>query len=75
MGYMGEWRGKDDLDLTSRDLADMLEAGQTVDIVGPRLPGDATLVTAVPTYGSGASVVQPAVFAGFGMHVSQPLEV
>lgn len=47
MGDMN-WRGKDDLDLTSDDIDDMIAEAQPVAVRGPDLPAGAPLVEAVP---------------------------
>jgi hypothetical protein len=60
MDAMGDWRDKDDLDLTAEDLSDMLDEGTPVEIVGPRLPSWATRVSAVPSFGAGHTEVRVA---------------
>lgn len=40
----GEWRDKDDEDLTAEDLEEMLSAGRPVAVRGPELPASAVLV-------------------------------
>jgi hypothetical protein len=60
MDAMGDWRDKDDLDLTADDLSDMLDEGAPVKIVGPRLPSWATRVSAVPSFSAGHTEVRVA---------------
>lgn len=43
-----DWRNKDDADLTSEDLDEMLAAGKPVVVAGPMLPGGAVLTSVSP---------------------------
>ncbi|MGI8538128.1 MAG: hypothetical protein ACR2K2_16995 [Mycobacteriales bacterium] len=65
------WRDKDDLDLTGEDVDAMIGEGLPVDVRGPRLPGCAVVLQAVPTYG-GHSVRFPGVLGGALVRVTQP---
>lgn len=60
MRNMDEWASKDDLDLTSDDIGQMIEIGQYVESSGPiQLPPSAVLVTAPRTYGVRPTLLPP----------------
>lgn len=49
---MGDWRGKDDLELTGEDIGQMIADGTPVSVHGPRhVPPSGVLGGAVATYG------------------------
>lgn len=54
MHHMGDWRDKDDLDLTSEDLGAMFDAGIPVEMthVRPREPFGVIVTGPACTYGS-----------------------
>lgn len=39
MSDMSDWRDKDDLELSSDDITEMIDAGQPVEATGPIVPG------------------------------------
>lgn len=69
---MGDWRDKEDIDLTSEDIAAMLDAGEPVSAGKPSSPSMAIFVSAPPTYGLRPPTDALPPWAPTP-HVSQPL--
>jgi hypothetical protein len=61
MDDMNSWSGKDDDELTADDLAQMMDAGEPVEIVGPRTLWEFT--RPANTQGPGLTVPPPVVYA------------
>jgi len=72
MRHMGDWRDKEDLELTSEDIGAMMDAGEPVLPGRPKLPDRAILVSAVPTYGQRPVTAVPLPWTPT-RQVSQPL--
>jgi hypothetical protein len=72
MTNMGDWRDKEDLELTSDDIGAMLDAGEPVSAGKPSSPSMAIFVSALPTYGLRPPTEALPPWAPI-QHVSQPL--
>lgn len=60
MSDMHSWSGKDDDELTADDVAQMMDAGEPVEIIGP--PSRWAFTRPVDTQGPGLSVPPPITY-------------
>ncbi len=75
MSDVNDWRGKDDADLTADDIDAMLDAGQPVEVTGPRTVGNGVLVSSARTYGAKTIVAEPPTASWASIDWIEPAKV